>query len=97
MGHPEDCSNRQRLQRGRRLWLHDRVEIGHVARNMDRGDLPKTVAVLVEAADEPVDDEARMLDIIAKANEIAVRFHLSKLTRKVEDRLLLVAGQDRAT
>jgi hypothetical protein len=59
-------------------------------------DLPASVAVLAESADQPRDDETGMVDPFAVADEIAVGFDLRRASGQGEDRFLLRSVQVRA-
>ena len=52
----QDRRNGERLQRGGRQWLHDGMEIAHVAWDVHRCDLARSFAVLVEAPHDPSDN-----------------------------------------
>ena len=94
VGHPQDGGDRERLQcRGSR-GLHYRLQVRHVAGNVDGGDLALAVRILAEPADQAGQDEARVVDPVAKRDEIAIGLHDFASPRKVENGLLLFAGED---
>ena len=80
----EDRGSRQRLERGGRFGLNDRVQVGHISRNVQRDDLPDAVIGLTEAADVAADHQARMIDSLAEPNEIAIGPHMFGVTGKPE-------------
>ena len=51
----------------------DRMEIAHVAGNMQRGELPLAIGQLVEARGEAVDHQAGVVHFLAGTNEVALR------------------------
>ena len=69
------------------------MEVGHVARDMKRGDLPLSVAVLAETPDKAVGDQAGMINPLAQTHEIAVTSHPDGMGRQGKDRLLLFFAQ----
>lgn len=57
-------------------WLHDRVKVSHLAGNMQRGNLPVALGVLIEACDNATGYEAGMIHALVWLNEIPVRLNM---------------------
>jgi hypothetical protein len=70
------------------------MKIGHFAGDLDGGDLPLALQILVEAADQPGYEQAGVIAPLAKANEIAVGLHVLGFAGQVEDRLLFLLRQN---
>ena len=69
------------------------MEIRHIARDMEGRDLPIALAILAEAADEAVDDQAGMIHSLPEADEVAVGLDLGRVPGKVQYRLLFRRAQ----
>lgn len=93
----QNRERRQRLKRRTALRLNDRVKIRHFSCNVKRGDLTRAVEVLAEATGDPLNDDARVVNHLAKAHKVAVRMHLCRVRRQVQYRLLLSLGKHRTT
>ena len=63
---------------------------------MHRRNLSLAFAILVEASDDPRNDQARMAGLLTQANKVAVRLNLFSVAGQVENRLLLFRRKDRA-
>ncbi|WP_243455668.1 hypothetical protein [Sphingosinicella sp. BN140058] len=65
------------------------MKIGHVAADVQGGDLAVAVAILAEAANQSVDDQTGMIDSFPRPHEIAVTLHLHGFTGEIEDCLAI--------
>ncbi len=66
------------------------MKVSHVSGDVKSGDLPLALGVLVEAADEASDNQARAIDSLTKGNEVAIGLDMLNSALKVQDDLLLV-------
>ena len=76
---------------------HDRVQVGHISRDVQGGDLADTVAVLPEAADESIDDEAGIVRTFAQPDDVLIGFCVRRAGRQVEQGASLFLGKARMT
>ena len=85
----EEGGRSERHQRGGSRREDERVEIGHVARQVERDELALAVLHLRESRDEAVGDEAGLLDRLARPHDVAMRLDPAGSGRQGEHGLLL--------
>jgi hypothetical protein len=70
------------------------MKVAHVAGDVHGGDLARAFAVLVEATDDPRNDQTSMVRARSERDEVAVRLHLLDMAGKVQNSLLLFPAQN---
>src|SRR5689334_14623246 len=95
MRHPQRGHPAHRGDAPARARRDDRVQVAHVAGDIEGSDLALAVEHLVEAAGEAARDEAGVLDMLARRDDVLVRAELLGFTGEREERFLFLAGQHR--
>jgi len=68
------------------------MEIAHVTADVHGRNLPSTLAALIEAANDPRDYEAGVVNALTERNKVSMRRNLLSMAGKIEDGLLLFLG-----
>ncbi len=69
------------------------MQVAHVAKDVEAGDLPAAVGHLVEPSGKAIGDQARVVDRLAGRDDVGIGADLMGVAGEAEDRLLLVSGE----
>ena len=96
MRHEQHFRSRRRFEPPAGSWHGHRLEVAHLARDVERDRLATAVEEHVELRNQPFDHHAGMIGLLARPHDVAPRLDRRFAVGQRADRRLLLLRQDRS-